>query len=136
MLAGAGVTLAEAVFVGEPARFDPSGISFESALAVAYLVLFGSMLAYTTYGWLLRNAPLSLVGTYAYVNPVVAVGLGTIFLHEPISIRTVVAAAIILVAVAIIVTARSRLGTSSARDPADEVDARDAARGGRSEAAA
>ena len=136
MLAGAGVTLVEALIVGEPARFDPSGISLESALAVAYLVLFGSMLAYTTYGWLLRNAPLSLVGTYAYVNPVVAVGLGTLFLHESISVRTVVAAAIILVAVAIIVTARSRLGTSNARDPANDVEASDTAPDGRSEAAA
>jgi drug/metabolite transporter (DMT)-like permease len=136
MLAGAAVTLVEALIVGEPARFDPSGISLESALAVVYLVLFGSMLAYTTYGWLLRNAPLSLVGTYAYVNPVVAVGLGTIFLHESISVRTVVAAAIILVAVAIIVTARSRLGNSHAPEPADEIDAPDTARGGRSEAAA
>jgi drug/metabolite transporter (DMT)-like permease len=94
------------------------------------------MLAYTTYGWLLRNAPLSLVGTYAYVNPIVAVALGTVFLHESISIRTVIAAAIILVAVAIIVTARGRLGSSHVSEPADEIDAPDPARGGRSEATA
>jgi drug/metabolite transporter (DMT)-like permease len=112
MLAGAGVTLLEALVVGEPSRFDPSRISTESIVAIAYLVVFGSMLAYTAYGWLLKNAPLSLVGTYAYVNPVVAVALGTVFLHEPISARTIVAAAIILVAVAIIVTARSRLATA------------------------
>ena len=136
MLAGAAATLIEALVVGEPARFDPSGISLESVLAIGYLVLFGSMLAYTTYGWLLRNAPLSLVGTYAYVNPVVAVGLGTIFLHESISARTIIAAVVILVAVAIIVSARGRLGTSAVREPADEVDAPDPARGGRSEATA
>jgi len=135
MLAGAAVTFLEALIVGEPARFDPSAVSLESVLAVAYLVLFGSMLAYTTYGWLLRNAPLSLVGTYAYVNPVVAVALGSIFLHEPISARTIVAAAIILVAVAIIVTARGRLGTTSTA-PADAAEAPDAARGGRTEVAA
>jgi drug/metabolite transporter (DMT)-like permease len=136
MLAGAAATLVEALLVGEPARFDPGAISLESAFAVGYLVIFGSMVAYTAYGWLLRNAPLSLVGTYAYVNPVVAVALGTIFLHEPISARTIIAAAIILIAVAIIVTARGRLGTSGAREPADEIDAPDPSRGGRSEAAA
>jgi drug/metabolite transporter (DMT)-like permease len=127
MLAGAGVTLIEAVIVGEPSRFDPSRISAESVLAIAYLVVFGSMLAFTAYGWLLKNAPLSLVGTYAYVNPVVAVALGTVFLHEPISARTIVAAAIILVAVAIIVTARARLAPAS--EPAEDVDAREPAQG-------
>jgi len=136
MLAGAAATLIEAIVVGEPARFDPSGISVESMVAVAYLVVFGSMVAYTTYGWLLRNAPLSLVSTYAYVNPIVAVALGAVFLREPISVRTLIAAAIILLAVAIIVTARGRLGTSAAQEPADEIDAPDPARGGRTEAAA
>lgn len=136
MLAGAAFTLIESVVVGEPARFDPSTISLESWLAVAYLIVFGSMLAYTTYGWLLRNAPLSLVSTYAYVNPIVAVALGTMLLHEPFSVRTLVAAAIILVAVAIIVTARGRLGSSTVSVPAGEIDAPDPARGGRSEATA
>ncbi len=136
MLAGSAVTFIEALVVGEPARFDPSRISLESVLAVAYLVAFGSMLAYTAYGWLLRNAPLSLVGTYAYVNPIVAVALGTVLLHEPVSARTIVAAAIILVAVAIIVSARGRLATSTAGQPAGDVDAADAARGGRSGATA
>jgi drug/metabolite transporter (DMT)-like permease len=136
MLAGAGVTAIEAVIVGEPSRFDPSGVSLESVLAIVYLVLFGSMLAYTAYGWLLRNAPLSLVSTYAYVNPVVAVALGAAFLHEEISVRTIIAAAIILAAVAIIVSARGRLAGGAAHEPADEIDATDPSRGERSEAAA
>lgn len=136
MLAGAGATAIEAVIVGEPGRFDPSGVSLESVLAIAYLVVFGSMLAYTAYGWLLRNAPLSLVSTYAYVNPVVAVALGTVFLHEGISARTIIAAVIILAAVAIIVSARGRLAGSSAHEPADEIDAPDPLSGERSEAAA
>ncbi len=127
MLAGAAVTGIEAIIVGEPSRFDPSRISVESVLAIAYLVAFGSMLAYTAYAWLLKNAPLSLVGTYAYVNPVVAVTLGTVFLHEAVSVRTVVAAGIILVAVAIIVTARGRL--AAAPLPAGEIDAADPAHG-------
>ncbi|HYK96177.1 MAG TPA: EamA family transporter [Candidatus Dormibacteraeota bacterium] len=118
MLAGAAVTGIESVIAGEPAHFDPSAISAESVIAVVYLILFGSMLAYTAYAWLLRNAPLSLVGTYAYVNPVVAVALGTIFLHEPISARTIIAAAVIILAVAIIVTARGRLAGAHASDEA------------------
>ena len=136
MLAGAAVTFAEAVVVGEPAQFDPSRVSLESALAVGYLIVFGSMIAYTAYGWLLRNAPLSLVSTYAYVNPIVAVALGTLFLHEPVSLRTVIAAAVILLAVAIIVTARGRLGTIRAQARAAEIDGPDPSRDGRSGAAA
>ena len=112
MLAGAGVTLFEALLIGEPSRFHPESISTESILGVAYLVLFGSMVAFTAYAWLLKHAPLSLVGTYPYVNPIVAVSLGAVFLHESLSVRTIVAAGIIIVAVAIIVTARSRLGSS------------------------
>lgn len=116
MLAGAALTGIESLIVGEPATFDPAAVSSASIIAVVYLILFGSMLAYTAYAWLLRNAPLSLVGTYAYVNPVVAVALGTVFLREPISMRTVVASAVILAAVAIIVTARGRLAGVQAND--------------------
>ena len=118
MLAGAAVTGIESLVSGEPAHFNPAAVSAQSLIAVVYLILFGSMLAYTAYSWLLRNAPLSLVGTYAYVNPVVAVALGTVFLHEAISLRTIVASAIIIAAVAIIVTARGRLAGTRASDEA------------------
>jgi drug/metabolite transporter (DMT)-like permease len=114
MLAGAAVMLVEALVSGEPAQFDPEAVSSASILALAYLIFFGSMLAYTSYAWLLRHAPLSLVGTYAYVNPVVALALGTLFLGEPLTARTIIAASIILAAVAIIVTARSRLAPPNA----------------------
>ena len=86
-----------------------------SWLAFAYLVLVGSGIAYTTYVWMLRVAPLTKIATYAYVNPVVAFILGAILLGEEISARTVVAGVVIVAAVAIIVTARSR---SSAGDDA------------------
>lgn len=119
MLFGALVCVVEAAITGEPASFRPEQISLASMAAVAYLVVFGSMVAYTSYAWLLKHAPLSLVGTYAYVNPVVAIGLGTVFLTEPLSVRTIVASAIIVVAVAVIVTARGRL----APDEPDVVDA-------------
>ena len=120
----------------DPEREVETNEAADSLLATAYLVVFGSMLAYTVYGWLLRNAPLSLVSTYAYVNPIVAVALGSLFLKEPISARTIIAAGIILVAVAIIVSARARLAPSSTTEPSSEIDAPETARGGRSEAAA
>jgi drug/metabolite transporter (DMT)-like permease len=136
MLAGGGVAFVEALISGEPGRFHPEAVSTASLLAFGYLVFFGSMLAYTSYAWLLRNAPLQLVATHAYVNPVVAVALGTLFLAEPLSLRTVVAAGIILVAVAIIVTARGDLGSGPADEPGDELATPGPAPGGRSEAAA
>jgi len=101
------------ILTGELGRFHLEAISTASLLALTYLIVIGSMLAFNAYAWLLRNAPLSLIGTYAYVNPVVAVALGAIFLAEPISLRTVVAAAVILAAVAMIVTARGRLNRTA-----------------------
>jgi drug/metabolite transporter (DMT)-like permease len=141
MLAGASVTLTEAFLTGEPSRFHPESISTASILGVAYLVIFGSMVAFTAYAWLLKHAPLSLVGTYAYINPIVAVSLGALFLHESLSVRTLIASGIIIAAVAIIVTARSRLGSrepdgidaiepaeaADAAEPADAVEPVDAA---------
>ncbi|HEX2625936.1 MAG TPA: EamA family transporter [Candidatus Limnocylindrales bacterium] len=112
MLAGAIVTGIEALIAGEPSQFHPESISQASILAIVYLVFIGSMLAFTSYAWLLKNAPLSLIGTYAYVNPVVAVFLGSVFLHEQITVRTIIASAIILVAVAIIVAVRARLASN------------------------
>ena len=83
--------------------------SLTSVLAMIYLVVFGSWLAFSAYTWLLQVAPTSVVSTYAYVNPVVAVFLGWAVLSEPLSFRTVAAGAIILGAVALIVTpARTR----------------------------
>src|SRR5258706_8044971 len=82
MLFGSGFLLLEGVLTGEPARFDPGAISFASLAGLAYLTVFGSMLAFTVYGWLLRHAPISIVSTYAYVNPVVAGGVRTPFPHE------------------------------------------------------
>lgn len=122
MLAGAVVTGIEALIVGEPAAFHPESISTASIVALVYLIFIGSMVAFTSYAWLLKNAPLSLIGTYAYVNPVVAVFLGSVFLREPISIRTIIASAVILAAVAIIVSARGRLSSAvEGTEASDEV---------------
>jgi drug/metabolite transporter (DMT)-like permease len=117
MLAGALVLTMFALLTGEPARLDLAAISTQSLAALVYLTVIGSLVAFTTYVWLLRVAPLPLIATYAYVNPVVAVILGWLVLREPLTPRTLVAGAVIVFAVALIITARSRM-----RGPADGVD--------------
>ena len=114
MLSGSVALFTFALLTGEPSRFDLRAVAGSSVLAFVYLTLIGSVLAFTTYGWMLRVAPLPLVSTYAYVNPVVAVILGALILAEPIEPRTVLAGAIIVGAVALIVTARARLGPARA----------------------
>jgi drug/metabolite transporter (DMT)-like permease len=114
MLAGGVVLALMGAIHGDLARFDAGAISVESAIAFTYLTVIGSLLAFTVYGWLLRVAPLPLIATYAYVNPVVAVILGAIVLDEPIELRTVIAGAVIVGAVALIVTARGRMAAPRA----------------------
>ena len=114
MVAGSVVLGLMAFVTGEPARFDPALVSVESFAAFLYLTVIGSLVAFTTFGWLLRVAPLPLVATYAYVNPVVAVVLGALVLREPIDPRTLVAGAVIVGAVALIVTARGRMASPKA----------------------
>jgi drug/metabolite transporter (DMT)-like permease len=104
MLCG-GVVLA-VMGAGQWSRVDPGAITTRSWLSLAYLVLVGSVVAYTAYGWLLHNAPPPLVATYAYVNPVVAVLLGTLLADEALTVRTAIGGAVIVVAVALIVTAK------------------------------
>jgi drug/metabolite transporter (DMT)-like permease len=76
-------------------------------IAFVYLVLVGSLIAFSAYAWLLKNVRVSVVSTYAFVNPVIAVALGTVFLNETIGWSTVAAGAAIVVAVVLIVTART-----------------------------
>jgi drug/metabolite transporter (DMT)-like permease len=109
MTTGALLLLAMSVVSGELNGFRIEAISRDSLLAMAYLTVIGSLLAFTAYGWLLRVAPLPLIATYAYVNPIVAVILGSLVLREPIELRTLDAGAVIIVSVAIIVTARGRM---------------------------
>jgi drug/metabolite transporter (DMT)-like permease len=109
MLTGGLVLAVMAILSGEFGTFDPGAISSESFTALVYLTIVGSIVAFSAFSWLLRVAPLPLVTTYAYVNPVVAVILGALILQEPIEPRTVVAGAVIVFAVALIVTARGRM---------------------------
>jgi drug/metabolite transporter (DMT)-like permease len=106
MLAGGALLGVAGTVAGELGRFHLSRLSLHSALAVAYLIVVGSIIAFSAYMWLLRVAPLSTVGTYAYVNPVVAVFLGWLILDETVTARVVVAGVVIVAAVAMIITAR------------------------------
>src|SRR6202521_4365866 len=105
------------ILTGELGRVHWQHVSTTSIVALLYLIVFGSLIGFSAYVWLLRSAPLSLVSTYAYVNPVVAVILGGIFLGEAISARLVIAGGIIILAVALIVVARSRAASQAARVP-------------------
>jgi drug/metabolite transporter (DMT)-like permease len=120
MLAGGMVLVIVSAVSGELTRVHPGQVSLESWLGLAYLIVAGSLVAFTTYMWLLRNAPTALVGTYAYVNPIVAVLLGTLILGEPLGWRMLVGGGIVIAAVAMIVRA-PRPG------PAAQVEARPAA---------
>jgi drug/metabolite transporter (DMT)-like permease len=92
---------------GELGRLDVSAISMESLLGLGWLIVFGSIVGFSAYVWLLRVTRTSLVGTYAYVNPVVAVLLGWAILGEAVTLGTFIAGGVIVVAVALIVSART-----------------------------
>jgi drug/metabolite transporter (DMT)-like permease len=102
MLTGGVLLAIVALATGEAAQIH--SVSTESLLALAYLIVIGSWLAFSAYAWLLRSTRTSLVSTYAYVNPLVAVFLGWAVENEAVSARTIVAGLVILVAVALIVT--------------------------------
>ena len=111
-LVGGGAILLVATASGQLGAFHVSTVTAGSWFALLYLILIGSLLTFSTYLWLLRNARTSLVSTYAYVNPVVAVTLGVIVLDESLTARTLVAAGVILVSVALIVSAGGVARTS------------------------
>jgi len=108
MLAGGlMLTLASASF-GEWRRFNFAAVSFAAWIALTYLVVFGSIVGFTAYVWLIHHESPTKVGTYAYVNPVVAVIVGYWLGGEPLGIRTVAGSALVLVSVAAITTAKAR----------------------------
>jgi drug/metabolite transporter (DMT)-like permease len=108
LIGGTALTLLGLV-TGEAGRVQWSSISTQSLLGLAYLIVFGSLIGYASYTWLLRVAPTSLVATYAYVNPVVALAVGALFGGEGFAFREIIAAAVILGSVAL---------TTSAQPPA------------------
>lgn len=103
MIAGGVALLIGGTVAGEWGRLDLSEISFSGWLSLAYLTLFGSIVAFTAYVWLLKNTSLARVSTYAYVNPVVAVFLGAWILGEPVTSRLGIGGAVVVSAVFLVV---------------------------------
>jgi drug/metabolite transporter (DMT)-like permease len=114
LLGGSVITLA-GLAAGEAGDVHLERFSLESSLAWAYLVLIGSIVAYSSYVWLLQNAPVSKVSTYAYVNPVIAIALGWLFLDETITAMTLAGAAIIVTSVAVVVRVEATRGRAARR---------------------
>jgi drug/metabolite transporter (DMT)-like permease len=111
--------------IGEGAHLDVTAYDTRSYFGLAYLIVFGSIVAYPAYAFLLQNAPISKVSTYAYVNPVVAVVLGAVLLQERVDASMLIGATIVIAAVAIIVTSDARSGPPADPDPV-ATDASDA----------
>jgi len=108
MLCGSVWLLLAGIFSGEFGRLDLGAITARSFGAWCYLVVFGSLIAFSTFTWLMKHSTPARVSTYAYVNPVVAVFLGWLVLHESVSPRIFIAAAIIIAGVAIITVAKNK----------------------------
>src|SRR5215467_11783767 len=124
MICGGFLLLIVGIITGELPRFHPGSISILSFGSFVYLIVIGAVVGYTAYIWLLRHCDPAKVATYAYVNPIVAVLLGTLFANETVSPRMLIAAALIIGSVALIITAqqlRSRVepALSAAMEPAD-----------------
>jgi drug/metabolite transporter (DMT)-like permease len=108
MLAGGVLLTIASAALGEYRGFHPSAVPREAWFALAYLVVFGSIIAFTAYVWLIHHESPTKVGTYAYVNPVIAVLLGYFFAGEPLGLRTLLGTALVLVSVLLITTARAK----------------------------
>jgi drug/metabolite transporter (DMT)-like permease len=108
MLAGAALLLPLGLVFHGHGSLNPASFSTRSWFGLGYLVVFGSLVGFTAYVWLLANAPIGTVATYAYVNPIVAILLGTVVLHEGVTARTGVGAAVVIVGVAVVIRFEAR----------------------------
>ena len=118
MLVGGGLAIAAGLITGEWGQLRLDQVSLRSLQSFGYLVVFGSLVGFSAYTWLLRATSTAIASTYAYVNPVVAVFLGWALASEPLTLQTILAAAIIVMAVVIITTNQSK---KSAPKPANAV---------------
>ena len=105
MLAGGALLSFTASALGEFGRFHWQEVSLKTWLALAYLIVAGSIVAFTAYVWLIHHESPTKVGTYAYVNPVVAVIIGYFLGGEAINARTILGTLLVLVSVVVITTA-------------------------------
>lgn len=102
MISGGILLLVTAALAGQVGQFRPAEVSTNAILAWLFLVVFGSLVGFTAYVWLLGVTSIAKAGTYAYVNPIVAVFLGWVILGEPVTGRTLLAAAVILIGVSLV----------------------------------
>lgn len=121
MLAGGTLLSMVGFGLGEWQGFDIESVSLHSLLAFVYLITFGSLVAFSAYIWLVRNVEPTLVATYAYVNPVVAVLLGWLLADEPVGGRTLVAMTLIVLAVVLLSLRRgTRRSDTRPKPPSQE----------------
>jgi len=120
MLVGGVMLFAMAAALGEFRGFHPQQVSRAAWFALLYLIVAGSIVAFTAYVWLIHHESPTRVGTYAYVNPVVAVLLGYFFAGEPLGMRTILGSAFVLVSVVVITTTPARRTAASL--PVDELE--------------
>jgi drug/metabolite transporter (DMT)-like permease len=124
MICGGTLLFLLGVLTGEVSHFDAARVSALSSWAFVYLVLIGALIGYTAYFWLLRHCDPAKVATYAYINPIVAMLLGTWFAQETLSLRTVLGAGFIVGSVAVVITAqqfapRTRRLAAAVAEPVD-----------------
>jgi drug/metabolite transporter (DMT)-like permease len=127
MMAGGSISLVWGIARGELSLIDPERFSAASILALGYLVVFGSWIAFTAYVWLLRNARTSLVATYAWVTPMLAVYLGHLIADETLRSRSLIAGGVVLAAVALTVSAGSVAKDDDGSDAGEQRRAEDEA---------
>jgi drug/metabolite transporter (DMT)-like permease len=118
MLGGGASLMLTAAFYGDFAALNLAGISPAAWQAFAYLIAVGSLVGFSTFVWLMKHSTPARVATYAYVNPIVAVFLGWLLLHEPINPRTLTSAVIIVAAVVIITVEKTRATSTAPVKPA------------------
>jgi drug/metabolite transporter (DMT)-like permease len=102
LVCGAALLLVAAGFAGEFQEIEPAAVSWKSILGLAYLIVFGSIIAFTSYTWLLQRCPPALVATHTYANPLVAILLGWLVASEPLTLRVVSGSAVILAAIVLV----------------------------------
>jgi drug/metabolite transporter (DMT)-like permease len=115
MMAAGLIAFATSISTGELHQFSWSNVSAEAIMAVAYLITFGSLIGYMSFVFLMSVRPPSIVGTYAYVNPVVAVFLGWMFAHEQITWHQIIALVIILTGVIIVNFSKEKIVTDDSK---------------------
>jgi drug/metabolite transporter (DMT)-like permease len=121
MLAGGAATLLLGTLMGEWRGASLDAVSLRSLLALLYLIVLGSIVAFSAFAWLLQTNASDRVATYAYVNPIVAVILGWAVGGEPLGARTLVAGTIVILGVVLILQARARAtGPAVVADAAKE----------------